>query len=119
MPSTRYSFSAHTQRDWDVIEWLDSFLDPRERTLAIKAAIRVYMGDEQVAEVPNIDSIKVLQDQISETYRAVVDLKNALASREYHVPQKVQSEQEGKAEIDMNDPDIQEATNNLLELLKD
>lgn len=124
MPSTRYGFSAHTQRDWDVIEWLDSFHDPRERTLAIKAAIREYMRGEQIAEgqFPDIGIVEDLQKQVSEMYRVIVEMKNELSSKEFiSQPQRqqVQTSRNKNAPVDNSDPAIQEATNNLLNLFGD
>jgi hypothetical protein len=74
MPSTRYSFSANTKYDLDIIRYLDEFNSPADRNVAIKAAIRAQMDDLE-AEKENFQSIETIADGVQRILTLLAELR--------------------------------------------
>lgn len=80
MTGARISFTCDTSDDADIVEWCDSF-SSRERGFAIKAAIRLYITEEQ-KDVQSFsinefdpNRLTALEDKVSDIFREIVALR--------------------------------------------
>ena len=77
MPTTRYTFSTHTQDDRDIIDFLDSFKS-RDRTIIVKEAIRLYMEkQEELETIAKFDENKMenIENKLSEIFHELMEIK--------------------------------------------
>lgn len=80
MPAARFTFSCDTGDDWDVIEWLESFI-VKERGMAIKAAIRQFQevtepqlaSDDRLGDIEKL--VKEVLNEVAEIRRGGVVMK--------------------------------------------
>jgi hypothetical protein len=113
MPKIRYEFTAETENDWDIIEWIDGFSE-EEKNIVIKSAIRE--GQQSFEEQENLTNVKNLAEKVtgmeeilSEILRQLVDLrKSGIAVS--------QAKQPDKAKKDIGDYDTSKADENLSKL---
>ena len=73
MPSAMYRFSCNTEKDMDVITWLDGF-SGRERTLIIKEALRLHMRESQQTTA---DKLERMENLLSKLFREIIALKGS------------------------------------------
>jgi len=84
MPSTRYSFSVHTEIDGDIIEFLDSFI-PRERTQFLKLAIREYITQINAPEIAILNDNN-FEEQIDKIFEEVAKLRKEIQNNTITIP---------------------------------
>lgn len=77
MPTTRYTFSCHTVHDADLVEYLDSFINPRERSWFIKEAVRKLIQREEEQELAQFpfDRIANIEKWQEKIWHEVIELK--------------------------------------------
>lgn len=79
MPTARYTFSCHTERDWELIQYLDSFDDPRQRSWFIKAALIEMIKrneEEELAQFP-YDRLEAIEELQKKIWHELVALKKS------------------------------------------
>ena len=66
MASTQFDLQLTTEKDWDIIQYLDRFKDDSERNVIVKKALRSYIeeerGTKKVSE--NIENMSRLMDKL-------------------------------------------------------
>ncbi len=93
MATAKYYFSCNTVHDWEIIQWLDSFI-PRERTMAIKEAIRQYQEETEVEPMSD-DRLSEIEKSIKEVLNEVVEIRRS----NFVVREKVRKESNNSKEI--------------------
>jgi hypothetical protein len=105
MPTARFWISCHTKRDADLIEYLDSFDDPRQRSWFMKAALREVIQREEEAEMERFpyDRLKAIEELQEKIWHEIVALKKmrmAVAQEESKDPNEIT--EKDQAEIGKN-----------------
>jgi hypothetical protein len=97
MPTARYTFSVDTKHDRDVIEFLDSFGKPRERSIFIIAALREIIQREErdeVAQFPyeRLDAIEKWMEKLWHEWQALKKQRTVLIEQQETTPAEISAE---------------------------
>lgn len=96
MPSARFTFSCDTGDDWDVIEWLESFI-VKERGMAIKAAIRQFQEETEPQQASD-DRLGDIEKLVKEVLNEVAEIRRG----GFVVKEKMKKESNNKKEYDLS-----------------
>lgn len=77
MPSARYWISLNTVNDAEIIKYLDSFVDPRQRSWFIKEALREIIAREEREELEQFpyERLDAIEEWMKKLWYEMVELK--------------------------------------------
>ena len=110
MARINYRFSLGTESDLEVITYLDGFT-PKERAIVIKDALKTYVSNSQDSHTEKLNNI---EQQIANIFTELKSIKN----RPLTVTSVANIVDDSDAEC-VSEDDIDEATNNLMNILGD